>query len=195
MKITLDKVTSIDLAGKTIAFSTDTVFGVGALPNDVEAINSIYEMKGRDRNKPLAMLFSKLEDLKEFVDVSDDLLVKMSQFWPGAITFIVPKRPEVKLQPQFKTIGIRQPDSLVAKTVLDTFGPMAVTSVNKSGEETASTVDEIIKFPIDYVVLETEESSQTASTVVDLTTMTILREGQISRKELGETFPLIHKSK
>ena len=62
------KLNKEDLKGKIVCFSTDTVFGVGALMNDVVAVKKIYALKHRDFNKPLAILASKVEDILPYID-------------------------------------------------------------------------------------------------------------------------------
>jgi len=179
-----------DLKGKTIAFATDTVFGIGALLDDAEAINKIFHLKKRDYSKPLAVLVSSIDEAQELVngDISN-----ISKFWPGAVTFILPKRGVSDLVTSgYDTVGIRIPNSKVALRVLSTFGPMAVTSVNLSGESSATTLKEILNFDIDYVVVDDEKSEGIPSTVVDLVEEpVILRQGSVSLEELKKEFPNI----
>ena len=81
-----------DLLGKIIAFSTDTVFGVGAIISDTRAIDKIYRLKNRDYSKPLAILAATIDDILPYVkDVSEEVLNIMYNYWPGALTIIFKK--------------------------------------------------------------------------------------------------------
>ncbi len=184
-KIKLAEIRKINLRGKTIGFSTDTVFGVGALIDDHLAIEKIYQLKGRDYTKPLACLIDDLKYLEHLTTYQGDL--DFSKFWPGPVTFVFEKQNVLDLvTSNLKTVGIRIPNSRIALTVLNYFGPMAVTSINLSGEKSATSLSEVEKFKIDYLICEEEELSGLSSTVIDLTTdcPNILRKGSISKAVL-----------
>ncbi|XMB86716.1 L-threonylcarbamoyladenylate synthase [Mycoplasmatota bacterium WC44] len=194
-KITLKELGKIDLNGKIISFPTDTVYGVGALISDEEGIDKIYELKQRDYSKPLAVLVSNKEELKNLVE-DESLLDKVDKFWPGAITFILKKKNVLdKVTSGFDTVGVRIPNSKVALEVLKNFGPMAVTSVNISGEDSKLDLEGVTEFNIDYVITDKETSLDISSTVVDISTDTpiVLREGAITYLELQKEFPNIRK--
>ena len=179
-KITLNNLLKIDkkdLAGKIIIFTTDTVFGVGALINDKDGINKIYEMKKRDYGKPLAVLCSDIAQVESICDLPE-YAYKYTKYWPGALTIIA------KAKNSDDTIGVRVPNSKVARTILNHFGPMHVTSVNYSGEKELNDINEIYdKFSscADYLVIDTEELSKMPSTVISCLDeeVKILRSGSI----------------
>ena len=187
MIIRFNEIDNLALKGKTIAFPTDTIYGVGAIVNDEEAISKIYDLKNRDYSKPLVILAANISQIKGLVkDFS--LAQKASQFWPGAITFIFRKDNVSNSISKSDTVGIRIPDSKVARDLLLKVGPMAVTSVNLSGEPSAITLEEVRQFEIDYIISDECIGSNKASTVVDLYNMRILREGTVSREELISVF-------
>ncbi|QVK21531.1 threonylcarbamoyl-AMP synthase [Mycoplasmatota bacterium] len=195
-KISIKSLNSFNLEGKIIAFPTDTIYGVGALINDKIGIDKIYSIKNRDYSKPLAVLISDLSELPNLIE-DPELVEKVSNFWPGPITFIFKK----KNVPSFitsglNTVGIRIPNSEVALSVLKRYGPLAVTSVNLSGEHSAKNIEEVMEFDIDYVITEKENSIDIASTIVDISTNPplLLREGAISYKDLQSEFPNIRKN-
>lgn len=196
-KINVNEIGSLNLKGRTIAFPTDTVYGVGAMISDLEAIEKIYSLKKRDYSKPLAVLISSVDELYDLVsDV--ELLGKVDKFWPGAITFIFKKKNiNNKVTGGLDTVGIRIPKSKIALEILKKLGPLAVTSVNYSGESSAEELQEVLKFDIDYVVTNKVKSGNVASTVVDISTNPpmIIREGTISFKELQKEFPNIRKKR
>lgn len=176
-----------DLLGKVIAFPTDTVFGVGAIISDIEAINKIYKLKNRDYSKPLAILASKVDDIIPYIEnVSQEVLDIMNKYWPGALTIIFKKSNLVDkvVTNNLETIAFRIPASKVAQEVLDKYGPLAVTSVNLSGEVPLNSYEEIEKTfgkDIDYIVAKNEPSSNVSSTIIDVTNkdIKIIRYGEV----------------
>ena len=78
------------LRGKVIAYPTDTVFGIGAMIDDLEAINKIYKLKKRSSDKPLAILASKVEDILPYIEMPSEAIFNiMKKYWPGALTIIL----------------------------------------------------------------------------------------------------------
>lgn len=183
----IKKMNKADLSGKIICFSTDTVVGLGCMIDDNIALEKIYNLKHRDNKKPLAILVPNSDCVKEFVDdVPFKAQEMMEKHWPGALTIIFKKKTNEYdlLTRGLSTIGLRMPNSKIALTVLNQFGPMATTSVNISGNPPINDIDEIkelFKDKIDYYVTEKEEHIGVSSTVVDLTNnqCKILRQGSI----------------
>lgn len=179
----LNKINKTDLKGKIIVFPTDTVYGVGTLYNDSEGIEKIYQMKKRDYGKLIPVLCSSVDQIKE-IALTNDLFDKYSHLWPGALTMIL----KTKDNSRQDSVAVRIPNSFVALSVLDHFGPMNVTSVNYSGEKELNTTDEIeksFKDYIDYLVMDTNELCAIPSTIIDCTgdTVKVLREGIIKIEE------------
>lgn len=181
------KLNKEDLKGKIICFPTDTVYGVGCLYNDYDATLKIYQMKGRDFNKPLAVLISKYDDIYYFTDQLDNKTKELvDKYWPGALTVIVDKKKDCDVVNliEFSTIGLRMPNSKVSLSILAKFGPLATTSVNLSGNEPLNDLDLIKKTfgkQIDYYIDDLVNFSSVSSTVVKSTKngIEILREGNI----------------
>lgn len=176
-----------DLNGKVIAFPTDTVYGVGCLITDENSLKRIYELKERKYDKPLAILVGTIEQAVSLVKYLPENAVELiMKHWPGALTIVCKKSDEVPafLNPRFFTIGIRMPKSDTALAILRKYGPMAVTSVNKSGEDALNSYQEIydnFKDKIDYVIESNEISSNVSSTVVEVDNeyIRVIREGDI----------------
>lgn len=191
MKIkSIEKITKSMLKGKLIAFPTDTVYGVGALIEDKEAIEKIYALKKRDAQKPLAILAGNIEDILPYIkQPNQQTLEMMRTYWPGALTILFEKSDLASdtLTRGYHTIGFRIPNEEDALRLLKKVGPLATTSVNLSGESPlndARAIDMHFGSQIDYIYDKEVKSSHIASTVVDCTTekYTILRQGQIKLK-------------
>lgn len=181
------KLTKEEIKNKIIAFPTDTVFGVGALIDDLEAIDKIYELKHRDYSKPLAILASSIDDIIPYVkEVTEDVKEIMNKYWPGALTIIFNKNENVsdKITAGFKTIAFRIPNCKISLDILKQTGPLATTSVNISGNTPLNDYQEINKYfgdNIDFIVSENVSSSNISSTIIDVTSneIKIIRQGQI----------------
>lgn len=179
------KLTKEDISKKLIAFSTDTVFGVGVLvdQNVMDGVNKIYQMKKRDLNKPLAVLIGDIKQVEESININEQAK-KLIPFWPGALTIIFEKKNNDIFPFTKDTIGLRIPNSKIALSILNHFGPFVTTSINYSGESSINSPEEIDKKfheYIDYLVIDNEERSNVSSTVVDVSKkdIKILRQGTI----------------
>ena len=178
-------------AGGLVAFPTDTVYGVGALAFDGKAIESIYAAKDRPMEKAIPILISDVGELEKVaIDVPPAALRLASRFWPGPVTILVPKRPDlpesVSASP---TVGVRVPDHEIARLLLRAAGPMAVTSANISGEPSPVSAEEVFEQlggRIPLILDGGRTPGGVPSTLVDCTTpeLTILREGPIGLAEL-----------
>lgn len=170
---------------EVIIFPTDTVYGIGASIYDKKSINKIYEIKGRDFNKPLAVLCNNVEQIKEFAIVTSDLEKLAQSFWPGALTLILKTNDKYKSLFNEETIGVRIPNHDIALKLTYDYGPLKTTSVNNSGEEPLNDY-EIIKNRYENIVSTIYENnvglSHVSSTVVDLTSdqIKVLRQGEIT---------------
>lgn len=175
------------LRGKVIAYPTDTVFGIGAMIDDLKAISKIYKLKKRSFDKPLAILASKVEDILPYIEMpSEEILNIMKKYWPGALTIIFKKNHSITSQhiSRFDTIAFRIPNNTIALNILEKTGPLATTSVNISGNKPINTYQEIDKLfgdTIDYLFVKNVNSSNISSTIIDATNnhLKIVRQGEI----------------
>ena len=171
-----------------IIFPTDTVYGIGTKIFDVEGIEGIYEIKHRPKDKPLACLCANLNQIESIAYVDDSAKKLINKFLPGALTVILKAKPEVKEKIGYETIGVRIPNSKLALSILEENGPMLTTSVNDSGASPINEYEEIKeKYAslVDKIYKPTEASSSISSTVVKIIGgVEILREGQISKKDI-----------
>lgn len=174
------------LAGQVVGLPTDTVYGLGVDPFNLDAVSQLFELKGRPEHKPVGVLVASVEQAEEIGVIQGEARALASKHWPGALTLIV--TPRVVMadwvgDQQRLTIGIRVPDHPTALELLVASGPLAVTSANTSGgEETMSDVEARRVFG-DGVAVYVRGSAPggEASTVVDTTgaQLTVLREGPV----------------
>lgn len=188
IKITVEeliKLTKEDIKGKVIVFPTDTVYGIGSMIDDQEGVSKIYNLKHRDKNKPLANLAYSSEQIEEYVNITNPKIKELMKHWPGALTIIFNKKHIYNNE--LPTIAFRIPNSNVALTILKRFGVMSVTSMNLSGSEPLNNLDDIInnfESEIDYLVTNEEKHSNISSTIIDVTKepFVVLRKGEILKE-------------
>lgn len=178
-------------SGGIIAFPTDTVYGLGALAFDADAINSIYIAKNRPIEKAIPILIGDLSDFDKVAsDIPNMALRFASRFWPGPLTCIVPKKETLPFAVSAtSTVAVRIPDHIDARALLRAAGPMAVTSANISGGQNPSSAQEVydqLNGRISLILDGGKTKGGIPSTLVDCTgeKPLILREGLISLDEL-----------
>ena len=180
--------------GGLVAFPTDTVYGVGTMAFDENAIKSIYVAKDRRVEKAIPILLGRSEDLEKVAASLTSMAEKLAaRFWPGPLTLVIPKHPSLPtVVSATPTVGVRVPDHPVARALLTAAGPMAVTSANISGEPSPKTAGEVsrqLNKRIPIILDGGETPGGVPSTVVDCTGAepVILREGPISLEEIKAT--------
>ena len=124
--------------GEAIIFQTDTLPAIGCIPKYSEII---YKLKKRDKKKALILMGSQISQVLDYVDdqAKDDFQKIAEKFWPGPLTLIIPIRKNKSLNfiSSDNTLGIRIPDSLTARSLLQETGPLATSSANISGLDTS----------------------------------------------------------
>lgn len=173
--------------GEVVGFPTDTIYGVGVDPYSEEAIEGLYHLKKRPADKPMALLVASIDQAMDLAEFNDDALDLTDEHWPGGLTLILPrlaKAPPWLGDAARRTIGLRCPDHPVALALLESAGPLVVTSANESGAAPAIDHSDARALLGDAVSVYLEGTSPggRASTVIDLTRPTplIIREGPVA---------------
>lgn len=177
--------------GGLVAFPTDTVYGLAASAFSEEAIDKLFEAKGRETTKAIAVLLGDLDQLPRMTPgLSTPARQLAEHYWPGPLTLVVNRVPGLpeNLSP-LPTIGLRIPDHPFALALLRCTGPLATTSANQSGMANALTAEEVLRQldgQIDLVIDGGRTPGGVPSTVVDCTgeQLRVLREGPIPPSEL-----------
>ena len=180
--------------GGVVAFPTDTVYGVGVDPFQPEAVRRLYRIKGRPEDKPIAILVGSIEDVARVAQTPSRTFSRLAdRFWPGGLTLIVETR---ELPPEItaggSTVGVRMPDHPLTLELLRGFGgPIATTSANRSGQNPATSAEEVgaqLGGRVNLIVDGGDTITKVASTVLDLSVSPpkILRHGGISEELLME---------
>lgn len=175
-------------AGELVVVPTDTVYGLAADAFIASATARVFAVKQRPRSLPLPVLVSRAKQAWALaVSVPPGAEALAEEFWPGPLTMILPQGSGLvwDLGESDGTIALRMPDHQHLLTLLETTGPLAVTSANISGEPTPSTVEEIKAKLGDSVGVYLDDGparGEVGSTIVDMTMPTprIVREGPIA---------------
>ncbi len=178
--------------GGLVAFPTDTVYGLGCLVNNFDAIDRLYKVKERAQSKAIAVLIAELSDLQGLTVEVPPLAAELAaRFWPGALTLVFPKHPSLpeNLSP-LPTVGIRMPDHTFARSLMRLTGPLATTSANISGQSNPVNAEEVLEQldgRIELVIDGGPASSGVPSTVVDCTLQQprVIRIGAYTIEQLG----------
>ncbi|MBP1153219.1 MULTISPECIES: L-threonylcarbamoyladenylate synthase [unclassified Paenibacillus] len=185
--------------GRTVAFPTETVYGLGADARSSEAVADIFSAKGRPSDNPLIVHIADRSQLEELALPPEEAVSRLlDAFWPGPLTVVLPVRPGV-LSPLvtagLSTVGLRMPDHPVALQLIAASGcPIAAPSANRSGRPSptqASHVLEDLTDRIAGIVDGGETGVGVESTVVEYTggAVHILRPGGITAEQLRQALP------
>ncbi len=159
-----------------VAYPTDTLYGLGAAFNDLEAVDRVFDIKGRPRNAALPLLVASSADVKQValgLDPRAEIL--MEAFWPGPLTLVV---PSTQATPDLVTggrgtVAVRMPDHPVPQELVRLLGcPITGTSANPTGGPDPATAEDVRKTLgdlVDYVIDGGPAPIGQPSTVIDLT--------------------------
>lgn len=178
------------LAGGHVAFPTETVYGLGAVASDAEAVAAVFERKGRPRNDPLILHLAGPEMLESVAEVPRRLEAVVGRlarrFWPGPLTLVLPKAETVPaiVTAGLPTVAVRVPDHRVALRLLRRTGvALAAPSANRFGEVSPVTARHVEEgLGKDVLVLDGGRCRVgVESTILDLTGRmpTVLRYGGV----------------
>ncbi|MFM9281912.1 L-threonylcarbamoyladenylate synthase [Paenibacillus jiagnxiensis] len=189
-------------AGDTVAFPTETVYGLGADARNTAAVEAVFAAKGRPSDNPLIVHIARrgqLDELVQQVNGTAEALIKA--FWPGPLTLVLPVKPGV-LSPRvtagLDTVAVRMPDHPVALRLIAEAGcPVAGPSANRSGRPSPTTAEHVredLQGRIGGIVDGGPTGVGLESTVVqagDDGTVTILRPGGITAEQLAAVCPAV----
>lgn len=206
-KITIDKknlqsavarAAEILQSGGVVAFPTESFYGLAVDVENNEAIERIFEIKGREGRNPILILIPSEAALDQYVaHVPEAARSLIKKFWPGGLTLVFEAKPGVSplLTAGLGKIGIRLSSHPVATALAKTTGrAISGTSANLSGQpafQTAAEAESLLGDKLDLILDGGKTSGGRGSTVLDVTAdpPAVLREGMISREELKEIIP------
>lgn len=189
------------IEGKILAFPTNSVYGIGGDPQNLEVIDRIYDIKFRDKSKGLLLLISDFEEATKIAEFNDNAKRLAQKYWPGQLTLILKKKEPSIIPPEVTafqdTIGVRVPENEIILNILKLlksegyFGGIIGTSANYSGEPPSISGEDVSKKilnPIDLIIDGGKSKSRIPTTIIDCTGKDVcfLRIGEISEEEILE---------
>ncbi len=194
----MDKLRSILENGGAVILPTETVYGLFAQALNEDAVNRVYQLKQRPRDKAMNLNVSNLNDIYFFSQNTPFFLEKLyNRFMPGPLTIILKANEKVPfwVNSGLDTVGFRLPNHEQTLRLISETGPLIGPSANISGNESGKKFSDIqAQFPVDLPGIEDDQAlTGIDSTILDLSGQKarILRQGAISREVIQKAIPEI----
>ena len=183
-------------AGRAVILPTETVYGIFAKALDQEAVDYIYELKRRPRDKALNLNVTGGEDIRLYSKNQPSYLTKLiDSFLPGPLTIILQANEKVPewIHSGMSTVGFRMPAHPKTLELIRKYGPLVGPSANLSGHASGTKYKSIVK-EFDQVIPGFEDDAFLTgqdSTILDIsgTKARILRQGSITKADLLQQVP------
>ena len=145
-----DEIVKVLENGGVIAYVTDTVWGLGCLPTNENAVKKIYEIKKREAKKPLILMSNEVYNLLDYVKPIPKVGQKLiKKYFPGALTIVTDKSDKTPdyITSGMQTVGIRVPNNEIFRQICETVPGhvLATTSANLSNQTSAKTYEQAIE--------------------------------------------------
>ncbi|CYU80567.1 translation factor (SUA5) [Streptococcus suis] len=194
----MDKLRTILENGGAVVLPTETVYGLFAQALNEDAVNHVYQLKQRPRDKAMNLNVSNLNDIYFFSQNTPFFLEKLyNRFMPGPLTIILKANKNVPfwVNSGLDTVGFRLPNHEQTLRLISEAGPLIGPSANISGNESGKKFSDIqAQFSVDLPGIEDDQAlTGIDSTILDLSGQKarILRQGAISREEIQKAVPEI----
>lgn len=180
-------------SGGLVALPTETVYGLGANGMSEDAVDRIYEAKGRPKDNPMILHVTGMEQVEQLCHHIPESAYKLAEkFWPGPLTMILPARACVPKRTTggLDTVAVRCPDSAITRQVIALSGvPIAAPSANLSGKPSTTTAQHVLHDHDGHIEAVIDGGAcrvGVESTIVDLTDAParLLRPGGITPAQL-----------
>lgn len=179
--------------GGTVAFPTETVYGLGADALNPAAVKKIFRAKGRPSDNPLIVHIADIDDLKLIAKrPPESALALINKFWPGPLTIILKRKKVVPdiVTGGLDTVAVRMPDNRIALSLIRKSGaPLVAPSANLSGRPSPTGARDVaadLSGKIDMIIDGGKTRIGIESTVMDMTTRppVLLRPGGLPVEEI-----------
>lgn len=194
--IEMNKIRTILENGGAVILPTETVYGLFAKALDEEAVEQVYRLKKRPKDKAMNLNVARFSDIEEFSQNIPVFVEKVyNRFMPGPLTIILEANNNVPfwINSGLKTVGFRVPMHEKTLQLISETGPLIGPSANLSGENSGTSFKEIIaSFDSPLQGIEDDQAlTGVDSTILDLSgpVAKILRQGAITQKDLQMAIP------
>ena len=182
--------------GGAVVLPTETVYGLFAKALDESAVNHVYELKNRSRDKAMNLNVASYEDILSYSKEQPKYLKQLyDAFLPGPLTIILKANDQVPrwINSGLATVGFRLPNHPVTRELIQSEGPLIGPSANKSGKASGRYFDQI-RAQFDFQVTGYQDDDALLgvdSTILDLSVSPakILRQGKITKEDLLAALP------
>ena len=186
-------------AGEVLGMPTDTFYGLAADPFNLRAVDRVYDIKTRNRHKPLSLLIESVDQAEELAKpLPDEFYALARKFWPGPLTVIVKagSRLPLKVTANTGNVALRVPNAKIPLAVVTAAAiPITATSANLSGASECTTAAQVhgqLHDRISIIVDGGTSPREVPSTIVDLSgelgRWRIIREGAVPTEEISKFF-------
>lgn len=189
----LDRYVELLKNGQVVAFPTETVYGLGADAWNPDAVRKVFTTKGRPADNPLIVHISDLKMVDDFAEIiSEDAQKLMAAFWPGPLTLILKKKPDVLdiITAGLDTVALRWPQHPLSQKLIAQAGPLVAPSANSSGKPSPTKAKHVKEdFGDNFPVIDGGQTDiGLESTVLDVSKLPyrIYRPGVISADKIEE---------
>jgi L-threonylcarbamoyladenylate synthase len=189
--------------GKLVVFPTETVYGIGANAFDADAVQRVFQAKGRPPENPVIVHIGNRSDVDSVVSEWPAAAQRLAdKFWPGPLTLVLPKKAAIPpiVTAGSPTVAVRMPAHPVALRLIQLAGvPVAAPSANRSGELSPTTAEHALAAMngrVDLIIDAGPTQVGLESTVLNLcsTPPQLLRPGMISPAQLeAEIGPIVRR--
>lgn len=194
-KDNIDKAAELIKRGEVVAFPTETVYGLGAICDNDDAVAKIFKIKERPNDNPLIVHVSSIEQAKEYVLEFTKIGQALADaFWPGPLTLVMKKDHRVSklVSAGLDTVAIRFPEHPVAIELIKRCGGIAAPSANLSGRPSPTKAEHVefdLGDKLQFILDGGECEKGLESTVVDVTgdIPVILRPGHVTAEQIKNT--------
>lgn len=182
--------------GGVIIFPTDTVYGIGCDPFNDLAVKRIFEIKNREKNKPLPVLAATVDRVGKIARMDRVATTLARSYWPGRLTIVCPlqdRRISSLVSANSGKIAVRIPGNKCILKLLRECTYLTGTSANRSGEDPMRDIRQIISSRLEGIDRVLDGGSLTdsmESTVIDVCNQMrpiVLRSGAVASDEIFET--------
>lgn len=191
--VNIERAVALLKQGEAVAFPTETVYGLGADAWNPTAIQKVFDIKGRPSDNPLIVHVAAAGTVDDFAcEIPGAARRLMKQFWPGPLTLIFKKRPEVLdlVTGGLNTVALRWPNHPLAQQLIHRAGPLVAPSANSSGRPSPTRAEHVTDdFGKQFPVIDGGRTQiGLESTVLDVTaqTLTIYRPGYVGKQEIEQ---------
>lgn len=191
------RATAILRAGEVVAYPTDTLYGLGAIAFNEDAVRKVLALKGRLASQGVPLLIASVAQLPDVArDVPAAGLALAERFWPGALTLVVWRHPRVPLLAcAGDTVAVRVPAHATPRDLINSCGAAITgTSANVHGGPSPTTAAEVVRqLPALSLVLDGGPCPDSVpSTIVDVTVgpPRLLRQGAVTLDQLRQVCPI-----